>query len=166
MPAEEHLRYAPESSAVDLRAVIWPALAVLTLLAFAVGGLYAAYEFSLPVKTSAPPQTFPTPQVTTHENEITERRRLAAEQNQRLNTWRWANDQHTLVQVPIDRAMQLLVAKGRDAWSPLLPAQPALSSPTAGAQRAVTPENQSQNAPVPLATEPQKRPAQEKRPWQ
>ena len=57
MPAEEHLRYAPESSAVDLRAVIWPALAVLTLLAFAVGGLYAAYEFSLPVKTSAPPQT-------------------------------------------------------------------------------------------------------------
>ena len=164
MPAEEHLRYTPESSAVDLRAVTWPALAVLTLLVFAVGGLYAAYEFSLPVKTPAPTQTFPAPRVTTHENEITERRRLAAEQNQRLNTWRWADDQHTLVHVPINRAMQLLIAKGREAWSPLVPAQPALSSPAAGAQRAVTPENQSQKAPVPFAAESQKGPAQEKQP--
>ena len=164
MPAEEHLRYTPESSAVDLRAVTWPALAVLTLLAFAVGGLYAAYEFSFPVKTPAPTQTFPAPRVTTHENEITERRRLAAEQNQRLNTWRWVDDQHTFVQVPIDRAMQLLVAKGREAWSPLVPPQPALSSPTAGAQHAVTPETQPQKAPVPFVAESQKRPAQEKQP--
>jgi hypothetical protein len=164
MPAEEHVRYAPESSAVDLRAVTWPALAVVMLLGFAIGGLYAAYEFSLAVKTPAPPQTFSTPRVTTHENEITERRRLAAEQNQRLNSWRWANDQHTLVQVPIDRAMQLLVAKGREAWSPLLPPKPALSSPTAGAQRAVTPDNQPQSAPMPFAADSQKTPAQEKQP--
>ena len=150
MPAEEHLRYTPESSAIDLRAVTWPALAVLMLLALAIGGLYAAYEFSLPIKAPAPPQTFPNPQVTTSENDITERRRLTAEQNQRLNTWRWANDQHTLVQVPIDRAMQLLVAKGGNAWSPLLSPQPALSSPIAGAQRAVT--------------DSQKAPAQEKQP--
>jgi hypothetical protein len=164
MPAEEHLRYAPQSSAVDLRAVTWPALAVVMLLAFTIGGLYAAYEFSLPVKTPAPPQTFPSPRITTHENEITERHRLAAEQSQRLNAWRWANDQHTLVQVPIDRAMQLLVAKGREAWSPLLPPQPSLSSPTAGAQRVVTPENQSQNARAPLDADSQKNSAQEKRP--
>ena len=54
MPAEEHLRYIPESSAVDLRGVTWPALAVLILLGLAIGGLYAVYDFATPVKTPAP----------------------------------------------------------------------------------------------------------------
>lgn len=165
MPAEEHLRYVPESSAVDLRGVAWPALAVLILLGLAIGGLYAVYDFATPVKTPPPSETFPTPRLATHQNEIAETRRLAAEQNQRLNTWRWANDQHTLVQVPIDRAMKLLLDKGSDAWSPLLPPEHALSSPTAGAQRAVTPpQSASQTATAPLAADSQKGPAPEKQP--
>ncbi len=165
MPAEEHLRYAPESSAIDLRSVTWPALAVLALLALAIGGLYFVFDFGVPVKTAPPPQTFPAPRISTHESELDESRRLAAEQNRRLNTWRWADDQHTLVQVPIDRAMKLLVQKGGNAWSPLVGPQPALSSPTAGAQRAVTsPESASQNANAPLAADSQKMPAQEKQP--
>src|SRR5690242_19623452 len=165
MPAEEHLRYVPESSAVDLRGVAWPALAVLILLALAIGGLYAVYEFGTSVKTPPPTESFPGPRLATHQNEIAETRQLAAEQNQRLNAWRWANDQHTLVQVPIDRAMKLLVDKGSDAWAPLLPPEPALSSPAAGAQRAVTPAPSGpQNATAPLASDSQKSPAQEKRP--
>lgn len=165
MPAEEHLRYVPESSAVDLRGVTWPALAVLALLAFAIGGLYLVFDFAVPVKTAPQLQTFPAPRISTHESELAESRRLAAEQNQRLNAWSWADDQHTLVQVPIDRAKKLLVQKGNDAWSPLVPPQPALSSPTAGAQRAVTaPENASQNASAPLAADSQKGPAQESQP--
>jgi hypothetical protein len=162
MSAEDHFRYLPESSAVDLRGVIWPALAVLALLALAIGGLYAVYEFRLPIKTV--PQTFGAPRVTTHEKELAELRELNAEQSQRLTTWRWGNDQHTLVEVPIDRAMKLLVQKGDNAWSPLLPPQPALSSPTAGAQRAVTPENPSQQATVPRAPDAQSNPAMEQQP--
>jgi hypothetical protein len=145
--------------------VIWPALAVLILLAGAIGGLHAVYHFGVPVKTVPQPQTFPSPRVSTHESELAESRRLATEQNQRLNAWRWADDQHTRVQIPIDRAMKLLIEKGGNAWSPLLPPQPALSSPTAGAQRAVTPpENAPQNATAPLAADSQKKRAQEKQP--
>lgn len=144
MPVEEHLSYPPEPPAVDLRTVTWPALAVLVLLALAIGGLYAVYEFELPVKTPPQPQTFAQPRVATHESEIAALRELAGEQKQRLQSWRWANDQHTLVEVPIDRAMQLLAQKGGDAWAPLLPQQPALASPTAGAQRAITPDAVSQ----------------------
>jgi hypothetical protein len=165
MPAEEHLRYVPESSAVDLRGVVWPALAVLILLALAIGGLYAVYDIGVPAKTPPPSQTFPSPRLATHQSEVAETRQLAAEQNQRLTTWGWANDQHTLVQVPIERAMKLLVAKGADAWSPLVPPQPALSSPAAAAQRAVTPaQSGSQNVTAPLAADSQKKPAQEKQP--
>jgi hypothetical protein len=164
MPAEEHVNYVPESSAVDLRGVAWPALAVLILLGLAIGGLCAVYEFSMPVKTPPPSQTFPGPPLATHQNELAETRRLAAEQNQRLNTWRWANDQHTLVQVPIDRAIKLLVSKGGDGWSPLVPPQPALSSPTAGAQRAITPAQSGSQSTTPFAADSQKSPAQEKQP--
>jgi hypothetical protein len=63
---------------------------------------------------------------------------LREEQTKRLQAWGWADDRHTLVQIPIERAMKLLVAKGKDAYAPLISAQPALSSPTAAAQNAVT----------------------------
>ena len=69
------------------------------------------------------PERFPQPQVVTDEADIEDCAELAAAQNQRLQTWRWADDHHTLVQIPIDRAMQLLVQKGANAYAPLLPPQ-------------------------------------------
>lgn len=139
MSAEEHIQYIPELSAVELRVVLWSAFAALILLGGAIGGLYAIYEHAVPVKTIPLPQQFPQPRVVTHAADVAELHRLAAEQRQQLKTWRWANDQHTLVQIPIDRAMQLLVQKGNNAWAPLLPPQPALSPPTAGAENAMMP---------------------------
>lgn len=141
MPAEQHIGYVPELPAVELRAVTWAAVAALVLLAGSIGGFYAIYDHAVPVKTVEPPRPFPQPRVVTSDAEIAERRNLAAMQTQRLNEWAWANPQHTLVQIPIDRAMQLLVQKGNDAWAPLLLPQPALSSPTAGAENAITPPN-------------------------
>lgn len=140
MSAEEHIQYVPEPAAVDLRLVAWAAVAALTLLGGSVAGLYGVYRHAVPVKTVSPPQQFAQPRVVTSEVEVAERKRLADEQSRRLETWRWANDQHSLVQIPIERAMQLLAQKGKDAWAPLLPPQPALTSPTAGAERAMAPD--------------------------
>ncbi len=152
MSAEEHIQYVPESSAVELRVVLWSAFAALILLAASIGGLYAIYDYAVPVKTMPLPQPFPQPRVVTHAADVAELHRLADEQNERLKTWGWANDQHTLVQIPIDRAMQLLVQKGGNAWAPLLPPQPALSSPTAGAENAMTPGPASNAAAPPPAS--------------
>lgn len=164
MPADDHIHYAPESPAVDLRAVIWPAIGAFLLLALAIGGLYAIYDYAEPVKTVSRPQQFPQPRVATVEEDSQQRQRLAAEQNKRLKIWRWANDQHTLVQIPIDRAMQLLAQRGDKAWSPLLPKEPALSSPTAGAERTVTPESAPTDAPTtsPAASSQNAAPAKER----
>jgi hypothetical protein len=139
VPAEEHIHYAPEPAAVKLRAIVWAAIASLLLLGGSIGGLYQVYRRDVPVKTVLSPQAFPQPRVVTHGAEVEQLHRLATEQSERLKTWRWANDQHTQVQIPIDRAMQLLLQKGADAWAPLLPPQPALASPTAGAENAITP---------------------------
>ncbi len=139
MPAEEHIRYVPESANVETRVVLWAAIGTLLLLFGAIGGLYAVYDYGVPVRTVPLPKEFPQPRVVTDEADIAELHRLAAAQSQRLNTWRWANDQRTLVQIPIDRAMQLLVQKAGDAYAPLLPPQDWATSPTAGAQNAITP---------------------------
>jgi hypothetical protein len=139
MPAEEHIRYVPESANVDTRVVLWSAIGALLLLFGAIGVLYAVYDHGVPVRTVPLPQEFPQPRVVTHQADIAELHRLAAAQSQRLNTWGWANDQHTLVQIPIDRAMKLVAQKGGEAYAPLLPPQGVLTSPTAGAQNAITP---------------------------
>jgi hypothetical protein len=124
MPAEEHLQYVPQPPGVPLRVAIGAAAASILLLAVAIGAFHAIYNASVPVKVVPAPQGFPQPQVTTSAAERAQLRRLDQEQMSRLNSWRWADANHTLVQVPIDRAMQLLAAKGADAWAPLLAAQP------------------------------------------
>jgi hypothetical protein len=135
--AESHVQQTPESPAVSTRGVAWSAFGALVLLAGTIGVLQAIYRSSVPVKAPPPPQKFSQPRVDTEE--VEELHRTRAAQSNQLETWRWANDQHTLVQIPIERAMQLLTQKGGDAYAPLLPQQPALSSPTAGAQRVITP---------------------------
>jgi hypothetical protein len=150
MHADEHVRYTPESPSVDSRIVIMAAIGSLLLATLAIGLLYAIYRQDVPIKDLPPLQTFAPPRVTTSQDEVAERERLASEQRQRLETWRWTNTEHSLVQIPIDRAMQLLSQRGQDAWAPLLPSStPALSSPTAGAQHATTPAAQPEPHPTP-----------------
>jgi hypothetical protein len=146
MPAEEHIRYVPEPPSVDSRLVISAAIASLLLVAFAIGLLYEVYQRSVPIRDVPAPQTFSQPRVATSKVEIAERERLTSEQKQRLEGWQWANPEHTLVQIPIERAMQMLAQRRDDAWAPLLPSEPALSSPIAGARNATTPP---QSSPVP-----------------
>jgi hypothetical protein len=134
MPSKHHLQYVPETSAVDVRLVGAAGIASLALLALSIGSFYLIYNAAVPVKTMPARQSFPAPQVVTHTDEAAELKELRAKQTQRLQSWGWADDQHMLVQIPIDRAMQLLVQKGADAYAPLAPPS-ALSPPTAAAQQ-------------------------------
>jgi hypothetical protein len=138
MPGEERIRYVPESPAVDYRIVILAAIASLLLVAFAIGVLNAIYQRSVRIKDVPAPQAFSQPRVAPSQAEAAERVRLASEQRRRLETWQWANPEHTLVQIPIERAMQILAQRGNDAWAPLLLAPTVLSSPTSAAQNATT----------------------------
>jgi hypothetical protein len=137
MSADSHVRYTPERPAINARGVAWTAFACLLLLGGAIGGLHALYQFSIPDKAPPAPEKFPQPRVNAGESE--ELHRLLAAQRRELETWRWADAEHTHVQIPIERAMRLLAQQGGNAYAPLLPPQPALSSPTSGAQRALTP---------------------------
>jgi hypothetical protein len=119
MPHNEHIRYVPEPAAIGTRGVVWSGLGALLLVAGAIAGLYATYTHAVPVKAPPAPRSFPQPRVDTQDTEKLQS--LGAEQSKELETWRWANDQHTLAQIPIERAMQLLAQKGASAYDPLPP---------------------------------------------
>jgi hypothetical protein len=149
MATEAHVGAKLETPQIDTRAVLVAACASLALVVGAVAGLHAVYRAYVPNPSPPPPQSFPEPQV--RPGEAQQLRRLLAEQRARLTGYAWVDRRNGLVQVPIDRAMQLLVQKGAHAWDPLLPPAPALTGPGAGAQRAVT---SGQGAPSGAAAPP------------
>ncbi len=136
MASEAHLRHALEPPGVHVGGVLITACASLVLVGIAVGGLDLLYRAYVPDPAPPPPQAFPQPRVQPDESK--ELRRLLSEQHERLTGYAWADRQKGFVRIPIERAMQLIVQKGAQAYDPLEPAAPALSGPSAGAQRAIT----------------------------
>ena len=133
----QHGHALPESSGVDARHLLWLGGAALALLGGAIAVLGTIYRDEVPVKTMPPPQSFPQPRVQTGER--AELEKVLAAQRRRLEAFRWADADHTRVQIPIERAMKLIAAKGAHAYDPIAASAAASSSPEAGAERAVTP---------------------------
>lgn len=136
MANEAHLNGRLEPPGIDVRSALIAAGAAIVLIAGSVVVLDAVYRDYVPKPAPPPPQTFPQPRV--QPNESAELRRLLSEQRARLSGYAWADRPKGLVQIPIERAMQLIVRKGAQAYDPLAPAAPARSGPSAGAQRAIT----------------------------
>ena len=151
-PRDHHIQYVPEPPTVKVRFVGWTALAALLLVLVAIFGGYGVYRAAVSPNPPPAPQAFPEPRVNTTEKE--ELRRIQDAQNAKLKAWGWADDQHTLVQIPIERAMQLLAAKGANALDPLLPAQAALSPPTAAAEQATIQHQRASSAAPSTSGEP------------
>jgi hypothetical protein len=50
--------------------------------------------------------------------------RLHADERARLDSYGWADKNHTIVRLPIERAMELLAERGLPGWPSSPPAQP------------------------------------------
>ncbi len=138
MAIELHSDDKFQSPAVATRPILLAALGALLLLAAAIGGLEAIYYWQVPVRHYAAPEQFPQPRVQT--GQVEQRERIEAKQKSRLTGYHWVDRTQGLVQIPIERAMQLLAAEGMQAYAPVLAAAQALSSPSAGAERLMTPQ--------------------------
>jgi hypothetical protein len=103
-------------------------LAVLGFLAFAAAALvairaYYAWDVRGPVVT--PPRAFPEPRL--QAAPFADQNRLQSEQRQRLTGYAWVDRSQDVARIPIERAMDLIAARGADAYAPLTP--PAEPSP-------------------------------------
>jgi hypothetical protein len=151
MAIETHGDERLELPEVSTRPLLYIAVGFLVLLACAVGLLHAVYLHAVPNQTLPAPEMFPQPRVQTGQTE--QLHLLEDAQTRRLNEYSWVDRKQGLVQIPIDRAMQLLAAEGAKAYDPLLPPQ-ALDAPGAGAERLTTPSAQPSPGTTPASAAP------------
>ena len=100
-------------------------------------------------KTVVPPMpaptTFPAPRL--QGDPIAEYNRLRAQQLAKLGSYAWVDRNAGVVQIPIERAIDLLAARGNDAYGPLEPPTPP--SPAETARATVDAAGQGLAAPTP-----------------
>lgn len=135
-PVGQHGEGLPESSSINAGAIAWIGFGALIFLILVLAILGAIYSYEVPIKTVPSPQLFPEPRVQTDES--AELHQLIEKQKQELETYHWANGQHTLIQIPIERAMSLVAQKGTQAYDPVASIPGALTSPAATAAQAAT----------------------------
>ena len=149
MPHDGEANCKLEPAGVSLWPVLCGAFAAVVLMLAAIWGLNAIYHWQVPNRTLPAPEQFPSPRVQTHQAE--QRQDLLAAQRRRLTGYEWANQNKTLVRIPIERAMEIIAQRGEEAYAPLLPPGPATADPAAGAQRTTTGQGPSSGTPLPEA---------------
>ena len=147
MPHEGEADVKLEPAGVSLWPVLCWAFAAVVLMLAAIWGLNDIYDWQVPNRTLPAPEQFPSPRVQTHQAE--QRQDLLAAQRRRLTGYEWANQNKTLVRIPIERAMEIIAQRGAEAYAPLLPPDATTADPTAGAQRATSGQGPSSGTPRP-----------------
>jgi hypothetical protein len=125
---------SPERPDVASRFVLATVLGFLGFVVVGVLGLYVYYTLSVPAQLIAGPRAFPAPHLQTQPH--TDLARLQAAQRKALSTYTWVDPNKGMIQIPIDRAMQLIVARGPRALDPLV--LPAVT-PTPGSRGGAAP---------------------------
>jgi hypothetical protein len=118
---EAHERYEP--GGVSTWWVLAFAAGFLILLAASVGGLYAVFVSVVPADHTPVVRQFPQPRQEAHPSQ--ELHALLGRQREELSGYRWADPDHTFAAIPIERAMQIIAARGADAFGPIESGPPA-----------------------------------------
>lgn len=113
---------------VDTRRVTIIALGVLAFLGASMG-FFAFVFFALVPGDRTPPEVvFPQPRLQADRG--ADLQKLLDEQRKELASYRWANSEHSLVAIPVDRSMAIIAQRGAKAYEPI---EPALSAPAPSA---------------------------------
>jgi hypothetical protein len=108
---------SPEVATLPVLLIVASGLVFLAATMVGLAFVYAAYG---PSRALAPPQAFPRPQLQPDDSP-TELNQLLAAQRKRLDRYGWANTEHTLVNIPIARAADIIARRGARAYDPIVP---------------------------------------------
>ena len=117
MPAETREHMSPEAPDVAVRSVLAYVFGFLACAVAGIAALYAYYLLTVTGPLMATPRVFPEPRLQTDPHG--DLRQFYAAQRKALSTYAWVDPAHDIVQIPIDRAMLLIVARGGHALDPL-----------------------------------------------
>jgi hypothetical protein len=96
---------------------------VLVFLAVSIGSLWGIFVSAVPNRTPAPAQQPPQPRLLA--NPPAELDAILSAQRAKLSGYQWIDREKGIVSIPIDRAMQIIIARGIDAYAPIPGAPPA-----------------------------------------
>jgi hypothetical protein len=121
-----------EDTGVSTARVVIVAAGSLIFVALCLVGLRAYYMWAAPTAVAPQPRTFAAPQLETDPS--ADLKRLQSEQRRRLSEYAWEDKMAGIARIPITQAMELLVARGRQAYAPLEPEQKGPNAAT-GSER-------------------------------
>ena len=101
---------------MNARRVVIVAGSILAFVFISMAALYLVYSNLIPHRQAERPGLFPQPRL--QADEAAELRRLTAQQRARLSGYHWADASHTAITIPIERAMQIVAARGAGAYAP------------------------------------------------
>jgi hypothetical protein len=108
--------------------ILLTALAGLLFLALSMIGFAFVYAYYGPSRAAPPPEAFPAPELQPDDSSQ-ELDDLLAKQRKQLQSYGWANAEHTLVIIPIARAMQIIAGRGAKGFDPIVSQATATSPP-------------------------------------
>jgi hypothetical protein len=131
MPDEHTFHTEPDRiHAVPVLAIVFGFLAFAALC---VAGLLAYYNALVGPGLYVPPKQFPQPAL--QSEPLTDAEKLQNAQRARIERYGWIDQSKGLVRIPIQRAMQIVAAKGPSALEPLAqPPSPAQNAAEAAAE--------------------------------
>jgi hypothetical protein len=117
MSSEAHIRDQLEQPGVGTARVVLIAVGLMVFLFASVACLALIYRSVVPPQPLRPPQTFPEPRIGV--DQPGELQKYLSAQRQRLEGYRWVDKKKSLISIPIERAMQIIAARGADAYKPI-----------------------------------------------
>lgn len=113
----------PESPDVAARSVLLTALALLAFVAISIAGARIYYVSQVRGPLSVPPTLFEAPRLQI--NDVADLVKFEQQQRAQLNGYAWIDRDQGIIQIPVDRAIALIAAKGASAYEPIEPSAPA-----------------------------------------
>lgn len=119
-----HSEQRPESPEVAARTVLFTALCLVAFVGLSILGARIYYEWEIREPVNVAPKTFGTPRLQT--DDAADLARFQKEQQSQLNGYAWIDHSQGIIQIPIERAIALVTAKGAEAYGPTEPPSAAV----------------------------------------
>src|SRR5690242_14252802 len=99
-----------EPPSVALKPVLITAVCLLALVAFSIVAARIFYDWSIHTPLTVHPKVFPAPRLQT--DDAADLTAFMTRQRSQLDTYGWVDRDQGIIQIPVDRAMALVAAKG------------------------------------------------------
>ncbi len=114
---EARAEQRPESPEVAARTVLLTVFSLVAFVGLSILGARIYYDWEIRGPVSVAPRTFRKPRLQI--DDAADLAKFDKEQQAQINGYAWVDRGQDIIQIPIDRAMAMVVTKGTGAYGPI-----------------------------------------------